>query len=168
MRDPSNEDGPEGIGSSGHKSRMEADKEEENKKIEDMQFKDLNKRIPKLFVDSTHFYTGNKKFFEGAMLTQLFGAMACNSCSDMPVLILILILCAIYPLRKKISTTYRKLSFFIMYLIIYMLIFKFLFMSIARIKFIQTGLEERSAEGSMLVDAILIFFGGIPIRNHDV
>jgi hypothetical protein len=168
MQDPSNEDGPEGIGSSGQKSRMEADKEEENKKIEDMQFKDLKKRIPKLFIDSTHFYSGNKKYFEVTMLTQLFGTMAINSCSNMPALILILILCAIYPFRKKISTTYRKLSFFIMYLIIYMLIFKFLFMTIARIQFIQVGLEEQSAEGSMLVDAILIFFGGIPIRNHDV
>jgi hypothetical protein len=143
MQDPSNEDGPEGIGSSGQKSRMEADKEEENKKIEEMQFKDLKKRISKLFIDSTHFYSLNKRFFEGSMLAQLFGAMACNSCSDMPALILILILCAIYPLRKKVSITYRKLCFFMMYLIIYMLIFKFLFISIARIRFIQTSLEER-------------------------
>ena len=52
------------------------------------------------------------------ILFQVTGATAYNSCSDLPALLLILVLAASWPFRKKHSWFFRKFTIFLYYFII--------------------------------------------------
>jgi hypothetical protein len=124
----------------------------------------LDKRIPKNYIDSTHYYAWNSYFFTWCIIFQLMGAMACNSASDLPSIIAILILGSLYPYRKKL-VLYRKMCFYTVYWIVSILLFKIIFSNMLRIGFIQEALKEQVDQGSFFTQFLVIFFGGIP-RNR--
>lgn len=124
----------------------------------------LDKKIPKNYIDSTHYYSWNSYFFTCCIVFQLMGAMACNSASDLPSIIFILILGSLYPWRKKM-VLYRKMCFYCIYWVVSILLFKLIFSNVLRIGFIQDALKDQVKAGSFFTDFLVVFFGGIP-RNR--
>lgn len=69
-------------------------------------------------MDSIWYFDQDQKFGILTMFFQVTGATAYNSCSDLPALLLILILTASWPFRKKHSWFFRKYTIFLYYFII--------------------------------------------------
>ena len=121
----------------------------------------LGKKIPKNYIDSTHFYAWNSTFFSCCIVFQLMGAMACNSASDLPSIIAILTLASLYPFRKSL-VLYRKMCFYTVYWIVGILLFKIIFSNFLRMGFVQDFLRSPEQEESFFTQFLVIFFGGIP------
>jgi hypothetical protein len=100
------------------KSREEQEQEEKLKKSKKERLKILQDKISKNFVDSIWFFDLDQKFGMLTIFFQVTGATSYNSCSDLPALLLILILTASWPFRKKHSWFYRKFNIFLFYFII--------------------------------------------------
>ena len=119
----------------------------------------LKFRKHKIFIDSEHFYSNNRKYYLGTLLFLLVQAMAFNSCCDIPALILILINFAFYAYRKTYTQTFLKYTFFVIYFIQVIIFLKLLNMIFRNIDFIWNIMLEYQNEP--IVQANDILFGGL-------
>lgn len=97
---------------------------------------ELRREIRTNLIGNGKFYKFNQLFFELGLLGKIIESVTFNSLSCVPGLIMILILGAMYELRKKFSKSYRTYSFNVVYFIQYMMIVKIsgeMFMNIPNI-----------------------------------
>lgn len=69
----------------------------------------------KNFVGCDHFYQVRFWLFGGALSFQIFQALTYPSLEEVPALIMLLLLCGLYPIRRAHPKSYGALSFFMIY-----------------------------------------------------
>jgi len=133
--------------------------EEEALKEKKLEMKKLESKIKKSFVDNDWFYKRNQLFFMGALLFQLLQSMSFNNCADVPTLFMLLILCALYPLRRQMTYFYRLFCFIIIYWIQFMLTLKIINETAVRIDFLNDFFMKHQNNRFVVINSII--FGGI-------
>ena len=69
----------------------------------------------KNFVGCEHFRDHRRIFYAGALSFQVFQALTYPSLEEVPALIMLLLLCGLYPIRRAHPKSFGALSFFMIY-----------------------------------------------------
>jgi hypothetical protein len=84
----------------------------------------------------------NQKFFIGSLFFAILQAMSFPSCSEVPAMIMIILIFSFFLIRKDIAAVYRKYSFFVIYYLHFTLTLKFLFRVVSGIDFIDNFMKR--------------------------
>jgi len=109
-------------------------------------------------VGSNNFYKKNQIFFMLALFSKLLESVTYNSLSCLPGLFFVLILFAMYDLRKKYSRVYRVFSFLVVYWIQFMMILKLCVQIYIHIPSVNAELTDPKNESSLYLQ---MMFGRI-------
>jgi len=145
------------IGTINTLGREEQEQKDEKDREEKKEMDVIKKRIKKIFVDSNHFYMLNRVFFVLILLFELSQSMAYNSCSDIPALLMILVMFAFYAYRKANTRKFLQYTFIVVYFIQFIITLKIINEIVRNIDFAKKLMEEN--HDSTFVQANDILFG---------
>jgi len=117
----------------------------------------IKKRIKKIYVDSNYFYLWNRVFFVLILLFELSQSMAYNSCSDIPALLMILVMFAFYAYRKANTRLFLQYTFIVVYFIQFIITLKIINEIVRNIDFARKWMKEH--DDSKFVQINNILFG---------
>jgi hypothetical protein len=102
------------------------------------------------FVGCDSFYRMNQKFFIGSLLFAILQAMSFPSCSEVPAMLMIILIFSFYLIRKDIAAVYRRYSFFVIYYLQFTLTLKFLYRVVSGIDFIDNYFKFHKDDSTMV------------------
>jgi hypothetical protein len=88
-------------------------------------------------------------------------AMTFNNMIDLPGLVLVVVLCAFYVMRKDYTAFYRPFSFFFVYYVQLFVVLKFLKDMLTNIRFIRIWLESNPKSLTATINNVV--FGGLKV-----
>lgn len=98
---------------------------------------EIEKKLPRFFIDCIYFEKQNKLYYLGILFFQLAQSMASNGLFDIPTLMFILMSVALYAYRQSFIVGYTKFLFYLVYYMKYAMTVKVLIIIGLRIPFMQ-------------------------------